>query len=62
MQKALMLLAGWLLSATMAHADAGGISPFMSTANSLLGSATAVAPRWYEWHNQNRQAPVVISR
>lgn len=35
------------IGATMARADAGGISPFMSAATSLVGSATAVAPRWY---------------
>lgn len=35
------------IGATMARADAGGVSPFMSAATSLVGSATAVAPRWY---------------
>ena len=35
------------ISATMARADAGGASPFMSAATSLVGSATAVASRWY---------------
>ena len=35
------------IGATMARADAGGISPFMSAATSLVGSATAVASRWY---------------
>ena len=36
-----------LIGATMARADAGGVSPFMSAATSLVGSATAVASRWY---------------
>lgn len=35
------------IGATMARADAGGVSPFMSAATSLVGSATAVASRWY---------------
>ena len=35
------------ISATMARADAGGVSPFVSAATSLVGSATAVASRWY---------------
>lgn len=48
--------------AAMNRVDASGVSAFGLAANSLIGSATAVAPRWYEWHNQNRQAPVVISR
>lgn len=35
------------IGATMARADAGGVSPFVSAATSLVGSATAVASRWY---------------
>lgn len=35
------------IGATMARADAGGVSPSMSAATSLVGSATAVASRWY---------------
>ena len=35
------------IGATMARADAGGVSPFVSAATSLVGSAAAVASRWY---------------
>jgi hypothetical protein len=35
------------IGATMARANAGGVSPFASAATSLVGSATAVASRWY---------------
>lgn len=35
------------ISATMARADASGISPFLSASGSLIGSAAALAPRWY---------------
>lgn len=37
----------------MARADASGISPYGSAATSLIGSATAVADRWYS-RNQLR--------
>lgn len=37
----------------MARADAGAISPGLSAASSLMGSATAVADRWYS-RNQMR--------
>ena len=39
--------------ATMARADARGVSPFSSAATSLIGSANAVADRWYS-RNQLR--------
>jgi hypothetical protein len=38
-------------AAAMARADASGISPFGAAATSLIGSATAVAPRWYASQN-----------
>lgn len=39
--------------ATMARADAGAVSPGLSAATSLMGSATSVADRWYS-RNQMR--------